>query len=604
MRGFGLRRRYVVVTFSRRRFLAGTVVGLASYGADLLGRRFQAFAISADGPRFTFLHSYEGTGRYWKGLERSGLLRPGNGIRLVQTPIGTDDTRRFNVAARLDGPLHEILKERKCHFIVDRIVGGSPYLDYAFDQPLIQHYATLLGDKFMGGQLHETISNAHNDWKRLAKATPPEALSRPVNPEIVKGGIDDRGPNTWLEYATLAQYAGRPYPADAQSFWEAVAWGAKRNIERFSGYFSYAEGSGYGERVWHHFYAMGASHCLAEVGPWASENSQLSIASLRGAAKAAGRPWGVFFAPWGPDGCTCFVPYDDISWQIPPRGHGDYDWPVGPEKGPSSALQRRIFFHSYLAGANTLHEEWGVECNLLDWERGTLSSYGQATREFLDFTEANPDVGQPYVPLALVLNASATQPDDAEWKELSTALKELGDVDNALAARPGAGNAEMACYPPWGVPELFDIVPSNAPSEIWKSYQEIIPVGSAPAPEGVQAVPPEALLSSFLQAAQRLSPIRRNSHMPMQINRREGDGAWIVALYNPWGSVRGNVEELGSVLDEGCAQTDRLIPSSPLRDLKVLYAWPESSVARLENDGVHVCVGPGGLLILALLPMT
>lgn len=589
-----------MVSFSRRRFLAGVVAGAAVYGDDVLEGLPPAFASPTGAPRFTFLHSYEGTGRYWKGLERSGLLRSGNGIRLVQTPIGTDDARRFNAVARLEGPLHGILEERNCPFIVDRIVGGSPYLDYPFDQSLIQHYAALLGEKFLGGQLHETISNAHNDWKRLTKATPPDALSHPLNPDLVKGGIDDKGPNTWLEYATIEQYAGRPYPTDAESFWTAVEWGAKRNIDRFSGHFSYAEGSGYGERVWHHFYAMGARHCLAEVGPWASENSQLSIASLRGAAKAAGRPWGVFYAPWGPDGCTCFVPNADISWQIPAEGHGDYDWPVGPDKGPSSALQRRIFFHSYMAGANTLHEEWGVECNLLDWEKGTLSSYGRATKEFLDFTEANPDVGQPYVPLALVLNASATQPDDRFWKELSTALKERGEADMALATRPGSGAAEMACYPPWVTPEIFDIVPSNAPPAAWATYKVILPLGTAPAPEGVAEIPADEQIVRVLEVARRLAPLQRNSHMPMQINYREADASWVVALYNPWGAVRGNIYETGSILDGACTQEDTLATDVPIKALTILYAWPESCHARIEDGAALVSVGPGGLIILKL----
>lgn len=591
-----------MVSLSRRRFLTGSIAGAAAFAWGFLKKGPVLAATNVPPAGFTFLHSYEGTGRYWKGLERAGLIRSGNGIRLVQTPIGNDDSRRFNVAARKGGPLHAILAERKCHFIVDRIVGGSPYLDYPFDRGLIAHYADMLGEKFMGGQLHETLSNAHNDWNRLKKATPPDALAQALNPELLKGGIDDKGPNTWLEYATLEQYAGRPYPDTPESFWGAVEWGAKRNIDRFGGHFSYAEGSHYGLLVWHHFYAMGASHCLAEVGPWASDNSQLAIASVRGAAKAAGRPWGVFYAPWGPDGCTCFVPHQDISWQIPADGHGDYNWPVGPDKGPSSALQRRIFFHSYLAGANTLHEEWGVECNLLDWEQGTLSSYGRATKEFLDFVEANPDVGKPHVPLALVLNHAAPQPDGAVWEALATALTQPGTADAALAAQSGSGAAEAACYPPWAVAELFDIVPADAPASTWKSYKEILGIGTAPLPEGVAAIPQEEQIARVLDAAHRLAPVRRASHMPMQINFRESDGAWIVALYNPWGAVRGNIDGTGSALDGRCAQDDSLTANFPVGALRVLYAWPESSAARVEEDALLVTVGPGGSIVLALLP--
>ena len=50
-------------------------------------------------PPFSFLHSYETTGRYYDGLERAGLVRPFTGIRLVNTMWG-DDTHRFNHTSR------------------------------------------------------------------------------------------------------------------------------------------------------------------------------------------------------------------------------------------------------------------------------------------------------------------------------------------------------------------------------------------------------------------------------------------------------------------------------------------------------------------------
>ena len=93
---------------------------------------------------FCFLHSYEATGRYWRGLEKAGLLRPGNGVRLVNSPWG-DDTRRFNAVARIGGPLQSIIRQRKCHFIVDRVVGGCSLSLYAFDAQLIEHYAVDVG---------------------------------------------------------------------------------------------------------------------------------------------------------------------------------------------------------------------------------------------------------------------------------------------------------------------------------------------------------------------------------------------------------------------------------------------------------------------------
>lgn len=90
--------------------------------------------------------------------------------------------------------------------------------------------------------------------------------------------------------------------------------------------------------------------------------------------------------------------------------------------------------------------------------------------------------------------------------------------------------------------------------------------------------------------------------MPMQINFRISDGAWVIAVYNPWGAIRGEVDAVGSVLDEDCTQNEVLTSQTPLGVLRVLYAWPESSAARVEEESVRITVGPGGLIVFALLP--
>lgn len=67
--------------------------------------------------------------------------------------------------------------------------------------------------------------------------------------------------------------------------------------------------------AWYAFYKFGAACCLGEMGPGSSRQSQFAVAALRGSAKAAGKPWGIFFAPWCPEGVTCFVKPKDMSWQ-------------------------------------------------------------------------------------------------------------------------------------------------------------------------------------------------------------------------------------------------------------------------------------------------
>lgn len=599
-----------MANITRRALLRAASTGAAVVGtglnATLTGGRLFAQSAAAESAQpvlyrrsFSFLHSYEATGRYWRGLEKAGLLRPSVGVRLVNSPWG-EDWRRFNEVARIGGPLHRIIQQRKCPLIVDRVVGGSPYNPYRFDAELIRHYAALLGPKLLGGQVHETVCNVHNDWRRFTTADKKFA-KEPINPQELRGYFTWADAQRYLEYGTLDDYAGRVHFHSPESLWKEIEWAGKRQASRFDSRFSYCEGSHYGKFAWHIFYEYGAAYCLAEVGPWASTQSQFVIASLRGAAKAAGKPGGVFFAPWGPDGCTCLIPLKDASWQVSEKCLRDSGFPAGPQLGPSSALQRRIFFHAYLSGAHTLHEEWGAEGNLLDWDQGTLSSYGKVTQDLLDFQDAHPDVGQPYTPIALVADAAVPPPDEAPWSTIWARLFAYAGVDKSNAARKGGGSREAACYPPCALAELFDVVPSDAPQELWNSYREIIPVGRAKTASGGKASSPEEVYDRLAAAVRQWSPFARSTHLPMQINRRKSDGAWIVALYNPWGACRGDVGNTGSVLDEGCAIQDVLRPKSNVKSARVLSSWPSSSHASLQGKDIDVTVGPGGTLILEIM---
>lgn len=538
---------------------------------------------------FSFLHTYESTGRYWRGIERAGLVRKTTGIRLINSPWGGDE-HRFNHVARLGGPLHQILRRRRCPFVIDRVAGGSPYRPYPFDVGLVRAYARLLGDRFLGGQVHEPVSNTHNDWQRFVEANA-KFEREAIRPDELRAYFTGANERRWLEYGTLEDYAGRVHPVDGGAFWPETEWNVQRNARRFGSRFSCAEGSHWGQLAWHLYYKWGAKACFAEVGPWASKESQFAIASLRGAAKAAGRPWGVYFAPWGPKGCTSLLPQEDWTWRCPREEMDASSWPVGPALGPSTALQRRIFFHAYLSGAHTLHEEWGAEGNLESWADAKLSSYGQVTHDLLDFQEAHPDVGEPYTPLALVLDPQMPTPAADPWARLQAALFQPGPTDLANAARPNSGRAEVACYAPCVVPEVFDIVPSDAPQRAWKSYQTAIEVGAG-----------DFSSDRVVTLARELSPFELTPHLPMQINRRKRDGDWILGLYNPWGATRGDVGNVGSVLDDACTTRATLRPRIAVRSLKVLYGWPNGTMARRRDDEIEVVIGPGGTLVLAITP--
>ena len=137
---------------------------------------------------FSFLHSYETTGRYYDAIERAGLVRPFTGIRLVNTMWG-DDTHRFNHTAAKNGALFRRLAREKRQLVIDRLCGGAQFLaGYTYDRELMAEYAALLGPRFLGFQIHETACNTDNDWQRFL-AFSPEYRHRPVDLDL---GADHR----------------------------------------------------------------------------------------------------------------------------------------------------------------------------------------------------------------------------------------------------------------------------------------------------------------------------------------------------------------------------------------------------------------------------
>jgi hypothetical protein len=276
-------------------------------------------------------------------------------------------------------------------------------------------------------------------------------------------------------------------------------------------------------------------------------------------------------------------------------------WPMGPDRGPSTALQRRQFFHAYLSGAWTLHEEWGAEGTFLDWENAQLSCCGRVTQALLDFQEKHPDVGEPYTPLALVLDTRVPTSDAALWTQIKSGLFQNSAEDARCAARKNSGIAEADCYAPCVVPEVFDIVPADAPATVWKNYQELIQVGAGTHPDA-KIFPREKQLPEIISAANRLSPFERSTHLPMQINHRRKDGAWIIGLYNPWGARRGDVANVGSLLDDDCAQRETLRPKFTVKSAKILHAWPSGTALTRSADTLEAVIGPGGTLIAEIIP--
>jgi hypothetical protein len=134
---------------------------------------------------------------------------------------------------------------------------------------------------------------------------------------------------------------------------------------------------------------------------------------------------------------------------------------------------------------------------------------------------------------------------------------------------------------------MFDIVPSDAPESVLSAYPVQIPV---------KQLSPDETWARLDAAVREYCPFSWSLHLPIQVNRHEG--AWIIALYNPWGAKRNKGFGSGSELDQGCSMLERLKFKAPVKAMEVLYRWPDVSNAVLDEATVNATIAPGGLIIL------
>jgi hypothetical protein len=157
------------------------------------------------------------------------------------------------------------------------------------------------------------------------------------------------------------------------------------------------------------FYSINGHYCYQHygclwgcdvVGSEVGENVngvQAHIAFTRGAARQFGKPWLIDFSSW-------FGPA--IFDEDPKRHWGDNS---GPDHGHSLSLHRRTYEVAYMAGANAVVAEGGwLNCLKSQTPEADgflpLSRLGEQAREFYQFTQAEPERGLPYVPIAVVID--------------------------------------------------------------------------------------------------------------------------------------------------------------------------------------------------------
>lgn len=351
-----------------------------------------------------FFHVYND--HHIKGLEKNNLINKKTGFK-IQHDFPIPPEIKFNEFAAKGTTLYNRIKEEKIPFYVDRISGGTTWHDYIFDKELIRDYKNILGDWFLGIQLHESGSNrrraewpsvirlmGHKGPYNLEELKAKKLLSKTAyDGQLLYGFSQDS-----VEYWSTLKYA-ESYQDFTKEFLELFARrmaDTDNNVLPCDSYYMATK----------HQNDMGMNTFMPEVG-CQIPLMRLQIALARGVANVNDKTWGAYYECWreipGIGYCMpCFNNELMNEWYLTQEQHGDDFTSYGKNGGSSRLLQDRIYNHAYMSGADYFSEEWGLNCSYSDMQDFTLSEYGQLKKDFINKTLEMGNM-KATIPFAIVL---------------------------------------------------------------------------------------------------------------------------------------------------------------------------------------------------------
>lgn len=352
-----------------------------------------------------FIHVYNE--QYFEGLVNNGLINKNSGFK-VQHCFSVPEEIKFNRIAAKGGKLHSILKEGNHPFYVDRIAGGIGWHNYEFDRILIREYSELLGDWFLGFQLHESGTNRrYIDWGGIIRKT---GSKGPYDVEELKKLLLNEKrteaigtPMYNLNMDPPEVYANMRYAETPEEYIEEMKDMFRRRMADVDGHILPADSGFAAMKIEHE---MGMKSFMPEVGGQIPQMRQ-QVALTRGIAENNGKTWGTYYECWfhrmdSGYSMPCFNNEPGNEWYLPQELHGDDFTSYGPNGGSSRLLQRRIYYYSLMSGAHYVAEEWGLNCSYSDMNDFTLSEYGEVKKEFINTAEELGTL-KAVAPFAIVL---------------------------------------------------------------------------------------------------------------------------------------------------------------------------------------------------------
>lgn len=498
---------------------------------------------------FIYLHCY--MPETWDAQIKAGLIRPGDGIRFSQS-IDIEERLKFNNLARVGGELYNYVREHRCPFYIDRLQGGCFIEEYPYDMELVDEYRAMLGDKFWGFQMHEWGSNISSDFKKITSNNCPEWTAEKIT-ETIRRAFPYK--HTFLEAMNAEEYASLGGVPKSYEEYLSVMQNLFAKRQAYVGGDLLPCDSFYQAQKLE--IEAGAKRLMPEIGAQ-TRNTRIQIAYTRGMARAVGIPFGSYYEPWGgsPFSACCYQRDGKNEWNISAE-----DFPfhtTGDNGGSSRSMQWRMHLYTYMAGGSFMAEEWGMCNTFYDWKNFELTPYGQVKKDFLDFVDRYPDIGEPVIPVAVVLPKDMPVLDMALSSDTYLGYpveghfaKTLSDAVNALnrifvdsAPMLGSETANLRnCL----TPDAVDIIHEDSPTV--SEYPILIDCTGNPefAASHKNSIKP---LCAVRMLINDLLPIRLDGGASMQITKNRTTGEQYVLLMNNSG-VNRSVDQGEILMPEG-----------------------------------------------------
>ena len=569
-----------------------------------------------------FFHVYNE--RCYEGLVKNNLLNEDSGFK-IQHAFSVPEELKFNKFAAKGTRLHSMIKENKIPFYVDRITGGITYHEYKFNHDLIREYENILGDWFLGFQLHESASNiAQSDIPRLKKIGDGpydlEMLKRELASEHAVMPDGTRLAN--LSHDTPEYYANVRLPKNSEEFLEFVSAIYKRRMDETLGYVLPCDSYFLLHRMQNE---LGMKTFMPEVG-WQIADMRIAVATTRGIADGAGKKWGTYYETWiaSPTefdaSMPCFNDDPSNEWYLTQDLHPDNFTEHGKAGGSSRLLQKRIYYYSLMSGADYLAEEWGLNCSYSDMNTFDLSEYGIAKKEFIDFAR-NYKTVKAVIPFAIVL------PKEYSCVEIHNPFRVrkidqfndnymLMPVDDKQKAFNGyVENVLKLMYESYGerygneghvmtnsrFGDLFDIIYEDAPEETLKKYDTLIDASPDKRFAKANGEKYRVLTGENLEKLEHDIKARSEEIMPVTVDglhwlvSKDNEGKRFLSIFNNEGNYR--ARPVGDTVDR---KADRRVKvsfkeSANLNPIKLCSE--DVKIERIDDKNYFVTVPAAGFVI-------